>query len=228
MGKRRIQNLGEGFDVMETKYNFIYKITIDKISRMPTEVLQSNNENDDFIKTTFHKINYSPKQPTETTWYYSTYLKEYKPAAIAEIPTLSPVGTYVSDWKLITHEDNRQLSLDKLKGKVILLDFWIKNCRPCVLSVPHLNKLQKKFENMDFELISINSYDSKEEVGKFFDKNKVNYPVLLNGKEIATSYGVNAFPTFFIIDKSGKIIYSQAGFEETTTSKIEEIIEYAL
>lgn len=228
MGKRRIQNLGEGFDEMKTKYNFIYKITIDKINNMPIEVLQKNDLNDDFIKTNFTNINFTPNQPAETSWYYSTYTKEYKPAESIVIPSLSSIGSFASDWKLTAYKDNKQFSLSNLKGKVILLDFWIKNCGSCILSVPHLNKLLERFQNMDFELISINSYDSKGDVGKFFNKHKIKYPVLLNGKTIAENYGVSAFPTFFVIDKSGKIIYSQTGFDESSTSKIEKIIKKAL
>lgn len=228
IGKKRIQNLGEGFDVMQTKFNFIYKITIDKINNMPIEVLQKNDLNDDFIKTNFTNINIAPNEPAENSWYYSTYTKEYKPAKNVIIPTLSSIGSFASDWKLTAFRDNRQFSLSNLKGKVILLDFWIKNCGPCILSMPHLNKLQEKFQNMDFALISINSYDSKEDIAKFFNKHKIKYPVLLNGKTIAGNYGVSVFPTLFIIDKSGKIIYSQIGFDEPSTSKIEQIIRNAL
>lgn len=228
IGKRRIQNLGGGFDEMETKYNLIYKITIDKINQIPTEVLQMNDLNDDLIKTNFTNIRFTPNQPTETSWYYSTYAKEYKPAESDVASTLPPLGTFAPDWQLMTYNGNKQLSLGNLKGKVILLDFWIKNCGPCILSVAHLNKLREQFQNVDFELISINSYDLKEDVGKFLDKYKIEYPILLNGKNTAINYGVSAFPTFFIIDKTGKILYSQTGFDESSISKIEQIIKDAL
>jgi len=73
IGKYRIQNLGNGFDSMTTKYNFIYKIIIDKNNYLPFEVLQINDSNNDFIKTNFTNIETDINAPSELSWYYSTY-----------------------------------------------------------------------------------------------------------------------------------------------------------
>ncbi|HEX4374736.1 MAG TPA: TlpA disulfide reductase family protein, partial [Puia sp.] len=115
-----------------------------------------------------------------------------------------------------------------LKDQVVLIDFWIKNCGPCIESVPHLVELQNKFRNSHFKLISINAYDSKEDVSWFCKKHNANYPVLLNGKPVAAQYGVGAFPAFFIIDKTRKIIYANTGFSESAQSEIERIAAAAL
>lgn len=120
------------------------------------------------------------------------------------------------------------ISLNDQRGKVILLDFWIKNCGPCIESVPHLNSLKEKFKSSNFEIISINSYDTKEEVNWFCNKHKSNYEVLLNGKEVAEKYGVSGFPAFFIIDKTGRIIFSHSGFGNSVNSAIEKVIKDAL
>lgn len=109
-----------------------------------------------------------------------------------------------------------------------MLDFWIKNCGPCIQSVPHLNELQKKFKDKNFKLISINSYDSKEDISRFCNKHKIDYMVLVNGKRVAKEYGVSGFPTFFIIDKSGKIIYSHIGHDASKQLEIEQVINNAL
>lgn len=94
--------------------------------------------------------------------------------------------------------------------------------------MPHLNELQKKFKGKSFKIISINSYDSREDVKWFCNKHQTNYSVLLNGKPVAEKYGVSAFPTFFIIDKTGKIIYSNMGYDSSALSKMEQVIENAL
>jgi len=228
IGKRRIQNLGEGFDNMKTKSDFIYKLIIDKKSFLPVAVLQTNNINADFIKTTFTAIQINPIPPADTSWYYSSYLNNYSIAGDAAERQLLPAGSLPPEWKLKTYADNKMLQLHELKGNVILIDFWIKNCGPCILSVPHLNELKEKFKNQNLKIISINAYDSKEEVQWFYEKHKINYTVLLNGKDIAEQYGVSGFPAFFIIDKSGKIIFSQAGFNDSDQSAIESIIKKSL
>ncbi|MEO6001229.1 MAG: TlpA disulfide reductase family protein [Chitinophagaceae bacterium] len=228
IGKRRIQTLGFGFDAMTTKSNSIYKIIVEGNSYLPIAVLQTNDLNNDFIKTSFTSIETNTTSPSELSWYYSTYTNDYKLAAQRSNDQLVANGSLAPDWKLEIYNNNKTISLNYLKGQVILLDFWIKNCGPCIQSVPHLNELQNKFKDKNFKLISINSYDSKEDINWFCNKHKADYPVLLNGKSVAEKYGVSSFPTFFIIDKTGKIIYSSVGYNASTPSEVERIIASSL
>ena len=228
IGKRRIQNLGGGFDSIKTKYNFIYKIIADKNTFLPIEVLQANDMNNDFIKTTFTNIQTNSNPPSESSWYYSTYMNTYKMAGDTVARQLLSNGSTPPDWKLKVYNESKMLQLNELKGNVVLLDFWIKNCGPCILSVPHLNELNDKFKGKNFKIISINSYDSKEDVKWFYDKHKIKYTVLMNGKDVAEKYGVSGFPAFFIVDKAGKIIYSHAGYDTSVPSEIEAVIKNSL
>lgn len=224
IGKRRIQNLGVGFDTMETKYNFIYSITIDKISQLPTDVLQGNDRNDDFIKTSFLYISLIPGHPSEASWYYSTYTDEYKQVKQKNIPPLIPVGSIAGDWTLPVFNENENISLSQLKGKVVLLDFWFKNCGPCIESVPHLNAIKGRFKKAELEILGINIWDSEKDIGGFCNKHEVAYTVLMNGKALAEKYGINLFPTVILIGKKGNVLYS-GGFDPP---KVEKLIEKAL
>jgi thiol-disulfide isomerase/thioredoxin len=229
IGKRRIQYLGNDFDAMQTKSNFIYKIAVRKDSYLPFIILQINDLDKDFIKTTFDNLEINPVAPSELSWYYSTYTNDYKQAVSKTAPQLIAVGSLAPEWKLKTYDDNRTIALSDLKGQVILLDFWIRNCGPCIASIPHLNELQDKFKEKNFKVISINSYDSKTDVSWFCNKFKTNYTVLLNGKAVAEKYGVNGgYPSFIIIDKTGKILYSHTGYSISVQSEVEEIIQKAL
>ncbi len=225
-GKRRIQYLGKGFDAMTTKSNFIYKIVIRKDNHLPIEVLQMNDINKDYIKTGFTNIEINSKGPSELSWYSSTYTNDYKPAKPR--PKLISKGAIAPVWKLDEYNNDRSLSLDELKGKVILLDFWLKNCGPCIQSVPHLNELQEKYKDREFKIVSINAADSKEDIHWFCARYNTKYTVLINGKEITEKYGVTGFPTFIIIDKEGKVIYVNEGYDKSAQSAIEDVIEKAL
>ena len=228
LGKRLIQPFGDRFHIVKGKYNFIFKIMVDPDNYLPVEITRKNDINADFYKVSMRNINTKPPTLSKNSWYSSTYAQEFKPAKKQErLKPLSP-GTLAPDWKLKKFTDNQTLSLSDLKGKVILVDFWEKNCGACIASVPYLKKLKKKFKNQAFELLAINLQDSKEKVERYVKKRQINYPVLLNGKNMAKRYGVDAFPTFFIIDKSGKVIYGQVGFDKATILKIEKIIKKAL
>jgi thiol-disulfide isomerase/thioredoxin len=223
IGKRRIQNLGNGFDSMTTKSNFIYKIIIRKDNHLPVEVVQMNDLNNDYIKTRFTNIETNSKAPAESSWHYATFTSEYKRKAISPAK-----GDLAPTWKLDVYNTGNSLSLADLKGQVILLDFWIKNCGPCIQSVPHLNELQEKFRDRNFKIISINVADTREDITWFCNKHNSQYTVLLNGKEVAEKYAIKGFPTFYIIDKEGKIIHFVEGFDKSSHAAIEQVIEKAL
>jgi peroxiredoxin len=227
-GKRRIQNLGKAFDSMTTKYNIVYKLLIDKESYLPFEVLQKNDIDEDYIKTTFLGIEANTTTPPETSWYYSTYTPDYKPAKTNDAPQLAAKGTIAPDWKLKMYEQEKTIALSELKGNVVLLYFWIKNCGVCIESVPFINGLHKKLKNKNFKIAGVNAYDAKEDVGLFYAKYGIRFPVLLNGKSVAESYGVNGFPTVFVMDKEGKIIYAIAGLDGSAKAEIEKVIDKAL
>ncbi len=228
MGKKRIQYLGNGFDAMTTPYDLIYKIAVQKNTYLPYEVLQ-RNAGKDFIKTTFENIEIKPAALPKMSWYYSTFMNDYAKAVdTGTLLHLLPVGSMAPGWNLKSYNNNRIVSLTDLKGKVILLDFWIKNCGACIESSPHLNDLQTKFGKTGFEIVSINSYDSKEDVNWFCNKYDIKYPVVINGEAVAKNYGVSAFPTFLLINKAGKIIYVQDGYDSSVKREIERLIQNSL
>ncbi len=218
-----IQNIGEGFDKMEGKNKFIYTILIDSESYLPKEIKQTNNLNDDFVKTTFENINLYPKSREENTWFYSDYLNTFKEAEEQSKINL-PLGTEAPNWELTLLDDKKKISLKDLKGKVVVLDFWIKNCGNCIANVPFINDLHQKFKNENLALFGINAYDSNDKIKEFYTKYGLNYQVLTNGEQVAKNYGVYAYPTIIIIDKNGKIIFN----ENSNRSIIEQTIMNAL
>jgi len=117
IGKRRIKNLGKGFDGMATKNNFIYKIILRKNSVLPFEVLQTNDVNNDFIKTSFTNIETNINAPSELSWYYSTYTSDYKPAIEKATPQLVSNGSLAPEWELEVYNKDKTLSLNDLKAK---------------------------------------------------------------------------------------------------------------
>lgn len=225
-GKRRMQNLGMDFDKMQTVYDFIYTLIIHPGTYMPYELVQQFESS--FIKTTFTGYDLNPVAPEETSWYYSSYTGSYKEAIKKQQPQLTAVGNKAPSWVLKEYNSGKTVSLNDLKGRVVLLDFWIKNCGACIKSVPFLNSLKSRFKNMPFSLVSINAYDAAKEIDFFCATNKVAYPVLSDGMSAAEKYGVSGYPSFFIIDKTGTVVYAAGGYDESLHEAMEKIIVSAL
>lgn len=187
----------------------IYQLLISKDTYLPMEVLQTNNKNKDYIKVNFDDLKENASVPVVSSWYYSSYLGEYK----LEEPTeekkkLIAEGQQAPDWKLPTFATEESVRLSQFKGKVVMLEFWISNCGFCIKAVPKLNAITDKYKTKKFKFMTINTHDTKEIINLFIKKNQPIYPILYQGAEVANSYGIYYFPSIVLIDKKGKIIYS--------------------
>ena len=184
-----------------------YRVLIDKSNFMPTDIIQSFASRDMTLQTSFSKYNFEPKYPTKRSWQFSSYLGEYefqKPWKESLIKS----GVKAPDFTLSRFKKDSKLTLSEMKGKLVLLEFWITHCGFCVKAVPDLNKIQKEFGSKDFRLISINSNDSEQIIEGFRKENKPEYEILHNAEKITNDYGVRVFPTVVLIDREGKIIFS--------------------
>jgi thiol-disulfide isomerase/thioredoxin len=208
---------------LTTDRQIIYRLTIDKTSFLPVVIYRGNSVNQDFNKTTLTEIVENPAPPTENSWYYSTYLNEYK---YAEPPkdNLIKAGDLAYELSLPMYETNKTVSLNDYKGQVVLLDFWIFHCGYCQSSVPKLNSLQEKFKDKNFNLLTVNVTDSEKLIRLFIEKTNSKFPILYQGEATAKKYGVVGFPTVVLIGKDGKVIYS-GNFDQT---KLEDLINQSL
>jgi cytochrome c biogenesis protein CcmG/thiol:disulfide interchange protein DsbE len=140
-------------------------------------------------------------------------------APSAELSGAAPAFTLVD-------VNGKSVSLADFKGKVVILDFWATWCPPCKREIPDFIKLQSEYGSKGVQIVGI-ALDQPGKVEAFVKDNGMNYPVLMGTNEVAASYGgVEAIPTTFIIDKSGKIVTKYEGFrpKETFESQIKKLL----
>jgi thiol-disulfide isomerase/thioredoxin len=214
-----IGTLGEQSPLTDT-ININYSILVDKNNYLPIEIIQTNGENQDLLKTDFTEIEINKELEDESILYYTSYLDKYKESTNTVNPLIKP-GEIAKDWKLMSFNSNEPVSLSDYKGKLVLLDFWICHCGPCIASIKDLNLLYNKYKDRNFKLVSINAYDSPEMIKSFIQNRKpIDYEILTQGEEVRLKYGVPGFPTVILLDKKGVVLYA-GGFNST---KIEELI----
>lgn len=149
-------------------------------------------------------------------------LKEYSPEKEAE-PLLN--DTTAPEWSLIS-VDGDKVSLSDFKGKYVLLDFFYKSCMPCMKALPVMQSLYEKYKEKGLVVIGIDPYDTNTALlKKFLSKKGVTYPVLLGSKELSSQYRVSGYPSIFLIDKTGKIIHSSAGYGDGTEAELDELMQ---
>ncbi len=112
----------------------------------------------------------------------------------------APPALSVKDWR------GPEQSLEKLTGKVVVVEFWATWCKPCRDSVPHMVKLVE--ERGKEGLVIIGIHDSKrgaDSMAAFADSNKVNYSLCVDSGESEKVWKVSFWPTITVIDRSGKV-----------------------
>lgn len=152
----------------------------------------------------------------------------YKWDKYTSINNLLPLNIKAPVWKLpLVSGDS--ISINSLKGKYVLLDFWFIGCGSCVQSIPTLNEIQKKYTKERLYVIGVNCFSNqKEKIKEYCDSNDMKYTNVWNGDSITKNYNVNAAPIFYLIDKVGNIVYRQIGHDETKLKQnVERIMKYA-
>ena len=117
--------------------------------------------------------------------------------------------------------DDKLMDISKYKGRVILLNFWASWCRPCVKEIPSLVRLQQQFDQDDFNIITINVGESKEQIVEFMKKVKLELPIMLDADgQAVKDWGVYAYPSSLVLDRKGVIRYAYLGALEWDSQSI--------
>ena len=109
--------------------------------------------------------------------------------------------------------DGKIIELAKLKGTVVVVNFWATWCPPCRAEIPDFIKVYDTYISKGLEIVGIAlDEDGWPKVKPFLEKNKINYPIVLGNAEVIQQYGgIEGIPTTFIVDKKGNIVDHQVG-----------------
>lgn len=165
--------------------------------------------------------------------------EEYIRMHPAEGPDHQRAIRYVGDPELararmvpaftVTTLDGQHISMDDLRGKVVLLDFWATWCEPCREALPHVREMAKKFQGQPLVILSV-SLDSDEQKWKeFIVKHDMTWPQYRDGgftSPIAKMFNVNAIPHTFTIDADGVLQEEHIG-DASIEGKLKKLIARA-
>lgn len=122
--------------------------------------------------------------------------------------------------------DGSDVDLEKLRGKVVLIDFWATWCGPCMAEVPNLVKTYERLKEKGFEIIGISLDQEAADLNRVTKAKKMTWPQYFDGKgwqnDIARKYGIDGIPAMWLVNKKGVVADTDArkGFAE----KVEKLL----
>lgn len=112
----------------------------------------------------------------------------------------------------LNDREGNAVSLDSLRGQYVLLDFWASWCRPCRASMPGLKELYAQYHDKGFEIVGISTDTNADAWKKAVEDDQTPWIHVIDAAKseeaanVAQMYGVHSIPTFFLLDKEGRII----------------------
>lgn len=219
----------EGFtDMNKTlwvrKKNFLIdKITFQAKFQENYQYSEWNLQDMQFDKVTVSELNETFKS------FVRRYSYEMDKPRKDEVRKRLADGTSAPDFNGRNFGDNKKVSLTDYKGKITVLDFFYIACMPCLKAVPMLAKIRTEFSDKEVAILGMNSFDieqiRRKRLSDFVKTNGVNYPVILTERTTDNLYSVQGYPTLYVVDASGKIIFSDEGFSEHLYDTLKAVLK---
>lgn len=129
--------------------------------------------------------------------------------------------------------DGSEISVDKLKGKVVLIDFWATWCGVCVAEMPALLNVYEEYKAKGFEIVGVNLDENKAEVEKFVKERKLPWPQIFfptaekqgQNNPIATKLAISAIPVMILVDKDGRVVSTTIRGERSISKAVRALLD---
>lgn len=133
-------------------------------------------------------------------------------AAKAMVQAAEMIGKPV-DLKF-TAVDGTEVDLSKMKGKVVLIDFWATWCGPCMQEVPNVVKTYEKYHDKGFEIVGISLDESKGDLLSVTKEKGMTWPQYFDGEgwknAISQRFGITSIPQMWLVDRKGNLVTTEA------------------
>src|SRR6266571_4670703 len=124
--------------------------------------------------------------------------------------------------------DGREVDLQALRGKVVLISFWATDCTPCVGELPELKALYEKLKPQGFEIVGVSLYGNKASLLRMIKEKNIPWPNHFDGKRFegpfASEFGVWAIPDNWLLDRDGRVCEVKADVYHALEEKVADLL----
>jgi thiol-disulfide isomerase/thioredoxin len=131
-----------------------------------------------------------------------------------------------------TQLEGRSLTLEDLRGQVVILDFWATYCPPCREEIPHLVRLQKEYSSQGLKVVGLNvgGEEDRPKVPGFVKLYRIPYELADPEDETVQLFLADddSIPQTFVIDRQGRVVEHVVGFDDEVAARLESAVSQAL
>jgi cytochrome c biogenesis protein CcdA/peroxiredoxin len=126
-----------------------------------------------------------------------------------------------------TTDTGETFALARLRGQVVLLNFWATWCGPCRLEMPEFQKTYDRLAGDGFSIVAVNNRETVEDVMGFREEYDLTFPLVMDEQgEIQDLFGVMMYPSTYIIGRDGRIVTRHFG--ALTAAQLRELVDRAM
>jgi peroxiredoxin len=135
--------------------------------------------------------------------------------ALASPPALAVEAGQLAPSFSLASTSGEIVSLDTLRGKVVLVDFWASWCGPCKRSFPWMAEMQRRYGSRGLAIVAVNVDKKRSDADRFLQAVPAPFTVVFDAAgSVPAAFGVPGMPTSYLIDASGRIAHVEQGFRD--------------
>ncbi len=149
-------------------------------------------------------------------------------ASVAWTPA-APATSEIPKGLSIQSFDGKPFSLESLRGRIVVLDFWASWCVPCRSSFPFFDSLTEKYGPRGVSVVGLTLEDDTDAVTSFLDAVPATFPIVRDPSGRAgEAFEVVAMPTTFLIDREGHVVARFEGGDRRAHEQLDAAIQTLL
>jgi thiol-disulfide isomerase/thioredoxin len=114
------------------------------------------------------------------------------------------------------------ISLERLHGRMVFVDFWASWCGPCRRSFPWMNELQQRYGERGLTIVAINVDKRREDADRFLRQYPASFAVVYDAAGATPgAFDVKAMPSSYVIDREGRIAAIERGYRDDRGAELE-------
>lgn len=125
------------------------------------------------------------------------------------------------DGRVLRTTDGTPLALDKVRGDVIVLNFWATWCAPCRREMPQLDRLHAEIAAKGGRVVAVSIDTESRNVSRFARRHGIRMPIYHDGPEgLAKKLDIDATPFTVVLDRGGRVALTTEGADAASVAKV--------